>query len=213
MDLTPNQLPARGYILLEALPHDALIPLIRRGLALRTIYVVVYYMANVLAIALGAWYIGRALLPGGPDFEPVFAHLAYGIGLAFALLPVHEYIHVLAYRLQGARHTSYAAALRRFYFMALADGFVADVREFAVIGLAPFVVITVLLLALWLVLPAAWAPAAAGALIAHTAMCSGDFGLLSYMHHHRHQGIVTYDDVRNKVSYFYVAGEVKYSSL
>ena len=34
-------------------------------------------------------------------------------------------------------------------------------------------------------------------------MCSGDFGLLNYFEFNKEKQIVTYDDVENKISYFY----------
>lgn len=40
-------------------------------------------------------------------------------------------------------------------------------------------------------------------LLAHTTMCSGDFGLLSYFDYHRDKDIVTYDEVESNISYFY----------
>jgi RNA polymerase sigma factor (sigma-70 family) len=39
--------------------------------------------------------------------------------------------------------------------------------------------------------------------LAHAAMCSGDFGLLSYFEYHKTKQVATYDDVENKISYFY----------
>lgn len=42
-----------------------------------------------------------------------------------------------------------------------------------------------------------------GVLLAHTAMCSGDFGLLSYFEFNKEKNVVSYDDVENKISYFY----------
>ena len=34
-------------------------------------------------------------------------------------------------------------------------------------------------------------------------MCSGDFGLLSYFEFNKDKQVVTYDDIENKISYFY----------
>lgn len=42
-----------------------------------------------------------------------------------------------------------------------------------------------------------------GALLAHTAMCSGDFALLSYFDCQVDKQVVTYDDREKKISYFY----------
>ena len=88
-------------------------------------------------------------------------------------------------------------------FMALADKFVASKREFEIVALAPFLVISTALL---LILPFAnnnGQITIFAILLAHTAMCSGDFGLLSFFEYHKEKEPVTYDDVANKVSYFY----------
>lgn len=42
-----------------------------------------------------------------------------------------------------------------------------------------------------------------GVLLAHTAMCSGDFGLLNYFEFNKDKKVVTYDDIEHKISYFY----------
>jgi hypothetical protein len=34
-------------------------------------------------------------------------------------------------------------------------------------------------------------------------MCSGDFGLISYFEYNKERQIVTFDDVEQKLSYFY----------
>ena len=75
-----------------------------------------------------------------------FTHFSYGIVIAFVLIPIHEYIHVQAYKWQGAKQTAYDVNWKKFYFMATADQFVASRKEFQIVALAPFVVITALLL-------------------------------------------------------------------
>jgi hypothetical protein len=114
---------------------------------------------------------------------------------------LHEYIHALAYRWQGAPEVSYDVQWRKFIFMAVADQFVASRRAFQVVALAPFVVISTLLLGGLAVTP--WPGVVLGALLMHTACCSGDFGLLSYFDAHPEQEVVTYDDRAGKVSYFF----------
>ncbi|MBK7234060.1 MAG: DUF3267 domain-containing protein [Saprospiraceae bacterium] len=119
------------------------------------------------------------------------------------LIPLHEYIHVLAYKSQGATNTSYDVNLKKFYFMALADKFVANKREFKIAALAPFIVITTTLIILLFLANTNLKLTISAVLFAHTAMCSGDFGLLSYFEFNKEKQIVTYDDVENKISYFY----------
>jgi len=60
------------------------------------------------------------------------------LAIAFALIPSHEYIHVLAYKSKGAKNTSCDANLKKFYFMAIAYRFVANKKEFQIVALAPF---------------------------------------------------------------------------
>ena len=37
----------------------------------------------------------------------------------------------------------------------------------------------------------------------HATMCAGDFALLNYFEFHREKELYTFDDVKNKTSYFY----------
>ncbi|MBK7637511.1 MAG: DUF3267 domain-containing protein [Saprospiraceae bacterium] len=85
-------------------------------------------------------------------FGDCVSYLSFGIIFAFLLILVHEYIHVLAYKSQGANRTSYDSNWKKLYFMALADKFVANKKEFSIVALAPFVVInSILILGLFLV--------------------------------------------------------------
>jgi hypothetical protein len=87
--------------------------------------------------------------------------------------------------------------------MALAHQFVADKTEFWIVALGPFVVITIMLsLALFWV-EGSWSFTILGTLIMQTAASSGDFGILSYFYFHKDKDINTYDNVGNKISYFY----------
>ena len=86
---------------------------------------------------------------------------------------------------------------------APADQFVANKKEFQIVALAPFVVITSVGLVLLFFTTPLWSMTVLGALLTHTAFCSGDFGLLSYFDFHKDKEIVTYDDKESRVSYFY----------
>ncbi len=203
MKISPEELPANQYELLDTLDHALLAPFIRKYLKKPSFTSLFYYAANLalfgLAVYLFTWGYG-ADRPAAVDR---FAHFSYGIALAFTLVPIHEYIHVLAYRSQGAVQTSYAMNLRKFYFMALADRFVANRKEFTVIAMAPFVSISLVLAVAYYFIDPKWRMIITGILFAHTAMCSGDFGLLNYFSFHKNRELVTYDDVPNKISYFF----------
>lgn len=203
MNLTPDQLPENGYTLIDALDHKELVPFVRTYIKKRTKFAILYYLCNAIIFGLAGYLFITGFKKSGYDLETRFTHFCYGIALSFALFPLHEYIHVLAYKSQGAFKTSYDANLKKFYFMALADKFVANKREFEIVALAPFIIITLSLISLLFLVNASWTLCIVGMLLTHTAMCSGDFGLLSYFEFHKRKVIVTYDDVEKRTSYFY----------
>lgn len=203
MKIKPEELTENGYVLLDKLGHQELVPFIRSYMKKRTKYSVFYYVINFVVFGVVGYYFVKDYNLPNYSFGNRFSHFSYGLAIAFALLPLHEYIHVLAYKSQGAANTSYGVNLKKFYFMALADKFVANKREFEVVALAPFVIITTILLILLLIVNTNWTLTISSVLLAHTAMCSGDFGLLSYFEFNKEKQTVTYDDVENKISYFY----------
>ena len=203
MKIRPDQLSENSYILLDKLGHKELVPFIRTYMKKRTKYSVFYYLSNLIVLGLAGYFFVDGYNLPGYNLGDRFTHFSYGLAIAFLLLPLHEYIHILAYKSQGATNTSYDANLKKFYFMALADKFVANKKEFEIVALAPFTIITTVLTVLLFLVNPDWTLTIIGALLTHTAMCSGDFGLLSFFEFHKDKETVTYDDVENKISYFY----------
>lgn len=205
MKLAPEELEANGYVLLDKLEHMELIPFVRTYINKLTKYSAVYMISNVVALGVTAFFLVYYYKTGVFSMGDGLVNLSYGFAIAFALLPVHEYIHVLAYKSQGARHTSYDANLKKFYFLAVADQFVANKKEFQIVALAPFVIITSFSLILLFFTTPLWTMTVLGTILTHTAFCSGDFGLLSYFDFHADKDVVTYDDKASRISYFYAS--------
>ncbi len=203
MKIRPDELTENGYVLLDKLGHKELVPFIRTYMKKRTKYSVFYYLSNFIVFGLVGYFFVQGYNLPNYSFGDRFTHFSYGLAIAFALLPLHEYIHVLAYKSRGATNTSYDANLKKFYFMALADKFVANKKEFEVVALAPFIIITTTLIIFLFIANTNWTLTISSILLAHTAMCSGDFGLLSYFEFNREKQVVTFDDIENKISYFY----------
>lgn len=203
MKIQPEELNKQGYKLIESLDHQELIPFVRMYLKKRTKISVFYTMINVVIAGFVVLHFWIRYAKEGFNLSDAFTHFSYGLAMAFLLIPLHEFIHVVAYKSQGALHTSYDANLKKFYFMAIADKFVANKQEFSIIALAPFVVITTILTILFFVSSTLWSFTIMGILLTHTAFSSGDFGLLSYFEFHKDKDIVTYDDKKSGISYFY----------
>lgn len=203
MNITPNELPANGYELISKLGHKDLAPFLKMYLYKRTTATVVFYAINIILLICSVLLFINDTRSAALSASDWLYHYCLGFSIAFLIIPLHEYIHVLAYRWQGAKKTSYDANIRKFYFMALADGFVANKKEFTIVGLAPFITISSTLLLLLPFLHHHWVLTIVGVLFCHTAMCSGDFALLSFFGTHKDKEVVTYDCVDEKMSYFY----------
>ncbi len=193
----------QNYLLLDKLEHEELIPFIKKYLNRRSAISFFYYSLNILLLLLGSIAIYANITYLNANIGNVIFHYCFGSTVSFLLIPIHEYIHVLAYKYVGASETSLDCNLKKFYFMALADKFVANRKEFTLIALAPFVVISSILIILAFFSSNYWQLTILGCALLHSAMCSGDFGLLGYFLFHKDKEVVTFDDVSNKVSYFF----------
>ena len=66
------------------------------------------------------------------------------------IIPVHEFIHWIAYKKEGANDVRFGAIWKSFVFYAAAHNFAADYKTFRRIALAPFYILSVLLILLLL---------------------------------------------------------------
>lgn len=203
MKIKPEELDAAGYVLIDELPHQDLVPFLKRYLKAKTTVVRLYNQLSAAMLALIIGYMAWAYFQHGAKITQGLIQVSYGASISFLLIPIHEVLHGLAYRYLGAPKTSYMMNLKKFYFAALADKFVCSAKEFRIVALAPFTVITCLCLVLALWLPYAWSLTVLSTMLTHSLFCSGDFGLLSYLEAHKDSEIVTYDDLSSNSSYFF----------
>ena len=202
MTISPVDLENSGYSLLATLHHKELAPFLKPYLFKWNRFSVFYHGMTFLLCFVSTLVMGYSIVKSGFSFDRI-AHFLYGFGFAFLVLPLHELLHGIAYKMVGATRVSYGGDIKKFVFYAVADNFVVNYREFRFVALAPFVAITSISVALCFVLPVNWVCTMMCLILVHSMFCGGDFGLLSFFREHRLQEVVTYDDVANKVSYFY----------
>ncbi len=201
MNVEADQLPGLHYQPFAELEHAQLVAFTKDNIRPGTPVSTGYWLLN--AVHAGFIVLQLVRQPGAPLPEAL-AHLGLGFFVFFVvLIPLHELIHGLGYKLVGAKVVSYHADWRKLTFYAAADGFVASSREFCGVALAPFTILNAgLLLGYGLAEPpVAWV--CLGALLLHTGGCAGDFALVNFCYRHRRQALVTYDDVRAAKSFFY----------
>ncbi len=113
MKIKPHELTENNYVLPDRLEHKELVPFLRTYIKKRTKYSVIYYLCNLIVIGFAAYFFVQGHNLSDYHLDDQFTHFAYGIAIAFAIIPLHEYIHVLAYKSQGATNTSYDANLKK----------------------------------------------------------------------------------------------------
>ncbi len=203
MKLKPDELEANGYVQEERLVHDELIPFVRKYIKKKTRISFFQSAVHVLIIMAIAFFFWKNYQSESFNFGKGLLYLYAGASMIIVLIPLHELVHGLAYKAFGAPNVSYDMKLKKFQFLAVADQFVANKKEFRIVAIAPFLVITLAICLPLLFLNSLWTLSLLGALLTHTACCTGDFALLSYVEYHKDKEMVTYDDKANSVSYFY----------
>ena len=202
MNISFNDLENNKFIKIDELHHKQIPDFVRPYLKKLNFYTVSY---NLLVIIPFLFFIIRIIIDYiNHSFDSaIISFFAFGITGAFLLIPIHELIHALAYKLVGAKTISFGSDIKNFVFFAAADKFVADYKDFQIIALAPVVTITFISIIILFFISGNLVWSFIGLITVHSMFSGGDFGLLSYFHENRDKEIVTYDDVQNKISYFY----------
>jgi hypothetical protein len=199
VDDVRRSLEGRGYHYHEGFSHLSIISFVRRYFFCRNPVIAAFWSAQMASVGVAVWFTieAESIL----EFSLLF--LA-GMASFVALIPLHEWLHGVGYRLAGAPRVEYRANWRQFVFYAIADRFVTSKRPFVVLALLPFVIINGLLLVLIATLSTAWTPGLCGALFMHVAGCSGDFALLSYYFLYWSKDPLTFDDAIKGESHFFI---------
>lgn len=125
------------------------------------------------------------------------------VAFVIAIIPLHELIHAASFKAMGAKNVSIHAQWNKMLFYAIADKFVLNGKEFAVLALLPFLLINTLLTAGIIFWRGELRVISVVFLFLHLTGCIGDFALLGYMYENRKKRILNYDDREKGLSYFY----------
>lgn len=151
------------------------------------------------------WLIGAAS-KNSADIQWLGAGWQLGLGvLAFfvIVLPLHELIHAAFFKLLGAARVGFGYSAKGLMVYAYAQKFVMQLRENALVAAMPFLLITSMLVVLLVFVPQlqfVWLLI----LVFHTLGCMGDFILIKHAWKNRRKNMLTYDDLEEKRTYFFV---------
>jgi hypothetical protein len=192
------------YKKLLELKHDELMFFVASQVRPRGLPMQLFYIMNLPLLGYIFYKIYQIIFISPVNWFYLVGIVLLGL-LIFALviIPLHEILHVLAFRMLGARKTSIHAQWNRMLFYAIADKFVMNSREFIFLALFPFVLINLALIAGVMFLHDEYKVLSLVALFFHFTGCIGDFALLNYLFQNKDKRILNYDDEALGMSYFY----------
>jgi hypothetical protein len=192
------------FVLLDELNYDNIVDFTAKYIRKRNpsmIFLYVFLIGTFL-LMIGALVFG--MVHHNREFGGIMKQYLYGLILSFsAMIPIHEIIHGIIYVLLGARKVRFGAEFKQFAFYAVADEFVTGKTGFYILAAGPFLTTSILCLLGFILVPGIASYTYISILFFHTTMCIGDFALMSYYDTHKDKSIYTFDDVKNRVSYFY----------
>ncbi len=190
------------YRLVLTIPYKNLVQFVfeylkkRSGLTLSFWAACLIFLCFCLSIRIDA----------GKSFQEskIFLHSVTGaIILPLLCIPVHEFLHIIPFWFSGAKSIRVGMDLSQFLFYVTAHRHVTSPRQFVIVALIPFLVISITLILLICLLQGLWKWSLSLFLFAHATMCAGDFALLNFYWLNRDKKIYTWDDADKKEAYFY----------
>jgi hypothetical protein len=194
-----------AYEKVLTLSYSDLAPFVIGSLKSRTTPMIIIWIAVAVSAFLTVWFwpgihnkVDRGIIMG----------LVTGLVIVpLLLVPLHEGLHLIPYRLAGARDIRIGADLRQGVIYVTAHRFVAGLCLFTIVAFLPFIMISAGMAVLISVCSPWWQWALSLSLFAHTTMCAGDAALLAFMWGFNHRNVFTWDDADAREAYFYASKE------
>ncbi len=190
------------YRQILAVPYSDLTGFVLDYLRKKSELMVLYW--SLCLVFLGIAIIVRIDIAGYFPLKNIVFHSILGL-VIFPLLsvPLHEFLHVIPFYLVGARNIRAGMDIKQYIFYVTAHRHVTNAKQFRIIALVPFLMVTIVFLFLVLYVTGLWKWSLSLFLFVHTTMCAGDFALLNFYWLNKEKKIFTWDDVDEKMAYFY----------
>ncbi len=191
------------YIKILELNFDDMIPFVLSNIKKKGLMSRLFFGVNVFGLfsigAISIWGIYTGWIPW---FGFIIQLLLGILAGSIIVIPFHELLHGLAYKILGAKKIKFGANLQQFFFFVSADRFLINRRELCFLALLPFGVLNLALLMVVLLWLPHYTILFGFLLLSHNLMCIGDFAITNYVMNEKGE-VFTYDEPENKKSYFY----------
>lgn len=190
------------YRELLKIPYDELVTFVLDYIRRKSQVIIFFW--SVCLIFLGIALTVRINIAGYFPIKNIFFHSFLGfIVFPILIIPIHEGLHIITYFFTGARRIRIGMDLKQYMLYVTAHRFVTNRKQFRLVALIPFILISLALLSLILILPGLWKWSLSLLLFVHATMCAGDFAMLNFYFLNRGKKIYTWDDFDKKMAYFY----------
>lgn len=192
-----------GYRLLMALDFNDMIPFVISNIRRKGVMSFLFTLVNLGMLAFIVWYLISGLIGSQLTWNNIFRQSLFGIVTgSILLIPLHETLHGLAYRILGARSIKFGVDLQQFIFFVTADRFTVTRRELCFLAMTPFLVINLAGILISTSLLPQLTLLMAFVLLSHNIMCIGDFAIVNYVIPLKGR-VFSFDEPELKKSYFY----------
>ncbi len=204
MKIEVDDLEKSGYILIDKLEHKNLILFLNeKNKEKKNIVFYLYFFLLILPLPIISFCFTKEVLSDNITIIRGILHCMLGVIITLLFIPFHEFLHAFAYKVVGAKNISFYSNFKKLYFAVISDKSVLNVNEFRIVALLPFVFVILITLFIALKMDTYWLLTLLSFLTLHNLFCSGDFSLLNYMEINKERGIVTFDDKKNGITFFY----------
>ncbi len=184
------------------IPYDELINFVFDYIKRRSDLIVIFWSLCIIFLGYAAYI--RINIAGYFPLKNILLHSFLGfIVFPLLLIPLHELLHLIPFKLTGAKNIRIGMDLRQYMFYVTAHRHVVSSGQFRWIAYTPFAIITLCLLLLILFVPGLWKWSLSLVLLIHATMCAGDFAMMNFFRINRKKKLYTWDDAEKKIAYFY----------
>lgn len=192
-----------AYHLILELGFQDMVPFVLSQIKRRGFYSWFYFIVNLAALAIILIFSIKGFFDQSLAWKKFALQAVSGIVAgSFFIIPIHELLHGLAYRLLGARKIIFGADLSQMIFYVTANSFPVSGNQVHILTLTPFIIINLVCILLTALLFPGGLLFSAFFLLSHNIMCIGDFAISGFIA--RTGGrVYTFDEPKIKMSYFY----------
>lgn len=193
-----------NFIKLKELKYDDIINFVFENIRKKTPASIFYFFINAFNLLLIIYFLIDSPQNEGVTLAEFLRQFVTGLFAGSILvIPFHEGFHGLAYKITGAPKIHFGADLRQMIFYVTAHHYVIGRYAFYFIAFAPFLLINVAIIILFL--ETHWMELFTSLffLFFHNIMCIGDFAMVSFYQQNKDKELFTYDNIYIKTSYIY----------